>query len=178
MKKSKEGPMEFTAAQANRRFESAEAQGSSKAVANLAERLAMNVSTKRVVKLVLIALVLLAPGLARAQAPASANAYATTGDATANGSTANLEVQSPSTNTYILFNLGALPSGLTASGIEQGILKLYVHALPTPGTVVRVPEGCARSSRTRSRPSTIRRHLAGPTPGSTRSWLRWRATKR
>ncbi len=96
----------------------------------------MTVFTKRLLQFALLALALVVPAVTHAQAPATDDTYAKTGNSGNNGAGTTLVVQSPSTNAYIRFNLAAFPSTLTSSEISAGsaTLKLHVSAISTADT--------------------------------------------
>ena len=71
----------------------------------------------------------------RAQFTPSADAYTNTATPTTNfGAKPLLDVQSASQNSYIQFDLSAIPSGFTGSNLAKATLKLYVNTVPTAGS--------------------------------------------
>ena len=73
----------------------------------------MKISIKRVLQLALVAACFLAPGLARAQAPASDDTFAPLGGTASNGASTVLTVNS-TTDAYIKFNMGGFLRSLPA----------------------------------------------------------------
>lgn len=72
---------------------------------------------------------------ADAQLTPSDDAYTNTASPSTNfGAKPLLDVQSASQNTYILFDLSPLPSGLTGSSIAKATLKLYVNTVTSAGS--------------------------------------------
>ncbi|MGA7624435.1 MAG: hypothetical protein WCA91_12725, partial [Candidatus Acidiferrales bacterium] len=81
-----------------------------------------------------LGLSLLAPGLARAQAPATDDTYAQNGTSGNNGTNTHLTVASPSTNAYVRFSLAEIPATVNGSGVEKATLRLFVNDVAnTPG---------------------------------------------
>src|SRR6266702_6454229 len=94
----------------------------------------MNFS-KRVFLFVLTAIAFLVPAFAWAQAPSTDDTYAVIGNSKNYSDAALLSVASPSTNSYIRFDLSAYPSGLLSASIQKATLKLFLNAKngTTPG---------------------------------------------
>ena len=65
----------------------------------------------------------------------SGDAYTNSASPTENfGTSALLDVESASQNTYLQFDLSQLPSGFTGANIAKATLKLYVNAVTTAGS--------------------------------------------
>ena len=103
---------------------------------DLVERLAMNFSLKRIVRFAIITALLAFPGIARAQhATPSDDTMATNGSGTNYGTNLHLTVTSPNTNSFIRFDLGVVPSGVTGTEIQKATLRLFVNDIAnTTGT--------------------------------------------
>jgi len=96
----------------------------------------MKISIKRVLQLALIAACFLAPGLARAQAPASDDTYAPNQNpyGGANGASTVLIVNSTN-NAYIKFNMAGFSNVTSGSQIQQATLKLFLDTAPKDGNL-------------------------------------------
>ncbi len=88
--------------------------------------------------LLLAVMALLLSSPARAQLVATDNAYTQQNSATTNTAGGNnLFVRGSTTadrNTYVRFNLSALPSGLTASNISTATMMVFANGVNTAGT--------------------------------------------
>ena len=99
----------------------------------------MKISIQRVLQLALVAACFLAPGLARAQAPASDDTYATINGnnsgagGSPQGASTNLLVNS-TTNAYLKFNMGGFSSVGSGSQVQQATLKLFLDTVTNPPT--------------------------------------------
>src|SRR6266700_1768440 len=72
---------------------------------------------------------------ATAQIPATDDSYAASSSPTSNfGTQSQLNVIGPGVNSYIRFDLSALPSNLTSSNISKAIIRLNINGVTTAGT--------------------------------------------
>src|SRR5438046_7957221 len=83
----------------------------------------------------LLALLVLAAHVAAAQIPATDDAYTASSSASGNfGNQSMLSVIGPGVNSYIRFDLTALPAGLTSSNVSKATLRLNINGVTTGGT--------------------------------------------
>jgi hypothetical protein len=74
-------------------------------------------------------------GAAAAQIPATDDSYTTSSSPTSNyGTQPSLDVIGPGVNSYIRFDLTALPPGLTSSNVSKATLRLNINGVTTSGT--------------------------------------------
>ena len=92
--------------------------------------------TKRILQIALVSVAFLAPSLAWAQEPPTDNAWVQVGSGTNHGGDQRLNVQQGSTvqNTYIRFDLTKFPASLTAAGIQEASVTLFVSNVSKAGT--------------------------------------------
>ncbi len=77
----------------------------------------------------------LAVSFAAAQIPATDDSYTASSSASGNfGSQSMLNVIGPGVNSYIRFDLTALPAGLTSSNVSKATLRLNINGVTTGGT--------------------------------------------
>src|SRR5947208_4604228 len=88
----------------------------------------------RLLALRLLALLVLAAQFAAAQIPATDDAYTASSSASGNfGNQSMLNVIGPGVNSYIRFDLTALPAGLTSSNVSKATLRLNINGVTTGG---------------------------------------------
>ena len=127
----------------------------------------MKISIKRILQLALVAAFVLAPGLARAQAPVTDDTYATPGSPAPNGTSPALTVSS-GTNAYLKFNLNGFSSVTSGSQIQQASLKIFLDTIADAGTI----SICALAPNGSPNPPWTEASLTGsPSDGSTPSCL-------
>ena len=69
------------------------------------------------------------------QIPATDDAYTASSSPTSNyGTGSQLNVIGPGVNSYIRFDLTALPTGLTSSNVNKATLRLNINGVTTSGT--------------------------------------------
>jgi hypothetical protein len=74
-------------------------------------------------------------GMAAAQIPATDDSYAASSNPSSNfGTQSMLDVIGPGVNSYIRFDLTALPAGLTGSNVSKATVRLNVNGVTTGGT--------------------------------------------
>lgn len=74
-------------------------------------------------------------GLAAAQIPATDDSYTASSNPNSNyGSQSMLDVIGPGVNSYVRFDLTALPAGLTGSNVSKATVRLNVNGVTTSGT--------------------------------------------
>src|SRR5436190_4161405 len=89
----------------------------------------------RLLALRLLALLVLAAQFAAAQIPATDDAYTASSSASGNfGNQSMLNVIGPGVNSYIRFDLTALPASLTSANISKATVRLNINGVTTPGT--------------------------------------------
>jgi len=82
-----------------------------------------------------LALSVIAVQFAAAQIPATDDSYTASSSASSNfGTQSTLNVIGPGVNSYIRFDLAALPSGLTSSNVSKATLRLNINGVSTSGT--------------------------------------------
>lgn len=85
--------------------------------------------------LCMIGLLAIVASFAAAQIPATDDAYTASSSSTSNyGTQPMLNVIGPGVNSYIRFDLTALPAGLTSSNVSKATLRLNINGVTTSGT--------------------------------------------
>ena len=85
--------------------------------------------------LCLMFLVAIAAHFAVAQLPATDDAYTASSSSSNNyGTQWQLNVIGPGVNSYVRFDLSALPTGLTSSNISKATLRLNINGVTSGGT--------------------------------------------
>src|SRR5438876_7742307 len=83
----------------------------------------------------LLAVSILAAQFAAAQIPATDDSYTASSSPTSNyGTQSGVNVIGPGVNSYIRFDLTALPAGLTSSNVSKATLRLNINGVTTGGT--------------------------------------------
>src|SRR3954453_12540002 len=83
----------------------------------------------------LIAVLLIATGFAAAQIPATDDSYTASSSGNGNfGNQSMLNVIGPGVNSYIRFDLTALPSGLNSSNVSKATVRLNINGVTSAGT--------------------------------------------
>src|SRR6266700_1579707 len=83
----------------------------------------------------LLCAVCLLLGMASAQIPATDDSYTASSSASGNfGNQSMLNVIGPGVNSYIRFDLTALPAGLTSSNISKATVRLNINGVTSGGT--------------------------------------------
>src|SRR5882724_362248 len=131
----------------------------------------------RLLALRLLALLVLAAQFAAAQIPATDDAYTASSSASGNfGNQSMLNVIGPGVNSYIRFDLTALPASLTSANISKATVRLNINGVTTPVTfdVYLVTKSWTEASltynsavtlgRNQDFNATISRHLKSPFP--------------
>jgi hypothetical protein len=83
----------------------------------------------------LIAVLLIAAGFAVGQIPATDDSYTASSSGNGNfGNQSMLNVVGPGVNSYIRFDLTALPSGLNSSNVSKATVRLNINGVTSAGT--------------------------------------------
>jgi hypothetical protein len=84
--------------------------------------------------LCLLAVTVIAVQFAEAQIPATDDSYTASSSSTSNfGTQSMLNVIGPGVNSYIRFDLTALPTGLTSSNVSKATVRLNINGVTTAG---------------------------------------------
>src|SRR6266571_948078 len=85
--------------------------------------------------LCLMSLLVVVSQFAAAQIPATDDSYTASSSASGNfGNQSMLNVIGPGVNSYIRFDLTAMPAGLTSSNVSKATLRLNINGVTTSGT--------------------------------------------
>src|SRR5438105_6454477 len=89
----------------------------------------------KVLTLCLMSLLVVVSQFASAQIPATDDSYTASSSASGNfGNQSMLNVIGPGVNSYIRFDLTALPAGLSSSNVSKATLRLNINGVTTAGT--------------------------------------------
>ena len=83
----------------------------------------------------LFAVLVIATSFAAAQIPATDDSYTASSSPGNNyGTQSQLNVIGPGVNSYVRFDLTALPTGLTSANISKATMRLNINGVTTGGT--------------------------------------------
>jgi hypothetical protein len=124
----------------------------------------------------LLALLVIAAQSAAAQIPATDDTYTASSSSTSNyGTQPSLNVIGPGVNSYIRFDLTALPGNLASSNVSKATLRLNINGVTTSGTfdVYLVTSSWTEGALTFSKAPTLGAKVTSAVmiPGSKRNFI-------